>query len=237
MICNGNNETSSRDFAFSVSTSGPAVASGPSLSGSSGPVQCNKVAQPGTFHSRVNISNFLSWCRATVGLRDTLLFETEDLVQGRNERNVVLCLLEVARRGARIGMPAPRLVQLEAEIDEEIRLGDCAVANGNRRDVTNGSSETRDVGVQTTTTANDAESAKAVPRGTSCSSSESICSSESSSRQHPTPSRTPRQTNPTPSIPNRRSRPVIEVDFMSLDEMVRYSRSSLKRTYSKSAGL
>ena len=39
----------------------------------------------------------------------------------KNERNVVLCLLEVARRGARYGMLAPRLIQLEEEIDAEIQ--------------------------------------------------------------------------------------------------------------------
>jgi len=31
-----------------------------------------------------------------------------------------LCLLEVARRGAKFGMPAPLLVQFEKEIDREL---------------------------------------------------------------------------------------------------------------------
>lgn len=38
----------------------------------------------------------------------------------KNEKHVILCLLEVARRGAKLGMPAPMLVQLEREIDREI---------------------------------------------------------------------------------------------------------------------
>ena len=35
------------------------------------------------------------------------MFETEDLVSQKNEKHVVLTLLEVARRGAKIGMLAP----------------------------------------------------------------------------------------------------------------------------------
>uniref|UniRef100_H9G6L2 GAR domain-containing protein n=1 Tax=Anolis carolinensis TaxID=28377 RepID=H9G6L2_ANOCA len=50
-----------------------------------------------------------------------LMFETEDLVLRKNERQVVLCLLEVARRGARFGMVAPALVRMEQEIEEEMR--------------------------------------------------------------------------------------------------------------------
>merc|ERR1711936_451371 len=43
-----------------------------------------------------------------------------DLVSQKNERHVVLTLLEVARRGAKIGMLAPMLVQFEQEIDQEL---------------------------------------------------------------------------------------------------------------------
>lgn len=49
------------------------------------------------------------------------MFETEDLVLRKNEKNFVLCLLELARRAARFGMRAPTLVQMEEEIEEEIR--------------------------------------------------------------------------------------------------------------------
>ena len=38
----------------------------------------------------------------------------------KNMKSVVLCLLEVARRGARFGMEAPLLVQMEREIDRDI---------------------------------------------------------------------------------------------------------------------
>ena len=82
-------------------------------------VTVNLKAKPGTFQSRDNLVNFLSWCRL-IGVPEVLLFETSDLVIRKNERNVILCLLEIARRGARYGVPAPMLVQMEVEIDQEL---------------------------------------------------------------------------------------------------------------------
>lgn len=76
---------------------------------------------PGSFVARDNVSNFIGWCRHELRVKDVLMFETNDLVERCNEKNFVLCLLEVARRGAKFGMPAPMLVQLEEEIEEEIR--------------------------------------------------------------------------------------------------------------------
>ena len=77
-------------------------------------------ALPGSFPARDNVANFITWCRHRLGIADVLLFETNDLVERHSERNVVLCLLEVARRGAKYGVLAPVLVQLEAEIDAEL---------------------------------------------------------------------------------------------------------------------
>uniref|UniRef100_A0A670K318 Growth arrest specific 2 like 2 n=1 Tax=Podarcis muralis TaxID=64176 RepID=A0A670K318_PODMU len=84
-------------------------------------VTCNDFAQPGTFQARDNVSNFIRWCRKEMGIKEVLMFETEDLVLRKNEKNFVLCLLEVARRAARFGMSAPTLIQMEEEIEEEIR--------------------------------------------------------------------------------------------------------------------
>ncbi|GAB0198128.1 GAS2-like protein 2 [Grus japonensis] len=84
-------------------------------------VACNLMAQPGTFQARDNISNFIQWCRKEMDIKDVLMFETEDLVLRKNEKNFVLCLLELARRAARFGMRAPTLVQMEEEIEEELR--------------------------------------------------------------------------------------------------------------------
>lgn len=78
---------------------------------------------PETFLARDNISNFISWCRS-LEIKECLLFETDDLVLRKNERSFILCLLEVARRGAKFGMPAPLLVQLEQEIDAELANDD-----------------------------------------------------------------------------------------------------------------
>ncbi|KFW68507.1 GAS2-like 2, partial [Pygoscelis adeliae] len=61
------------------------------------------------------------WCRKEMDIKDVLMFETEDLVLRKNEKNFVLCLLELARRTARFGMRAPTLVQMEEEIEEELR--------------------------------------------------------------------------------------------------------------------
>ncbi|XP_050441802.1 GAS2-like protein pickled eggs [Adelges cooleyi] len=77
-------------------------------------------AKPGTFFARDNVSNFITWCRNGLGVFECLLFETDDLIMRKNEKHVILCLLEVARRGARVGVPAPMLVQMERQIDREI---------------------------------------------------------------------------------------------------------------------
>ncbi|XP_036436802.1 GAS2-like protein 2A [Colossoma macropomum] len=77
-------------------------------------------APPATFLARDNVSNFINWCRHQMNIKDVLMFETDDLVLRKNEKNFVLCLLEVARRASRFGMAAPVLIQLEQEIEEEI---------------------------------------------------------------------------------------------------------------------
>ncbi|KAM5273457.1 GAS2-like protein 2 [Ctenodactylus gundi] len=84
-------------------------------------VSYNGAAKPGTFQARDNVSNFIQWCRKEMGIQEVLMFETEDLVLRKNVKNVVLCLLEVGRRAWRFGMVAPTLVQLEQEIEEELR--------------------------------------------------------------------------------------------------------------------
>ncbi|GAB6030253.1 hypothetical protein CHUAL_005929 [Chamberlinius hualienensis] len=76
---------------------------------------------PATFQARDNVSNFISWCRA-LNIHECLLFETDDLVLRKNEKSFILCLLEVARRGSKVGMPTPLLVQMEEEIDREIAI-------------------------------------------------------------------------------------------------------------------
>ncbi|NXT65742.1 GA2L2 protein, partial [Chaetops frenatus] len=84
-------------------------------------VSCNLTAQPGTFQARDNVSNFIQWCRKEMDIKDVLMFETEDLVLRKNEKNFVLCLLELARHASRFGVHAPTLVQMEEEIEEQLR--------------------------------------------------------------------------------------------------------------------
>lgn len=81
---------------------------------------------PGSFVARDNVATFIGWCRSELGVPEVLMFETEDLVLRKNEKSVVLCLLEVARRGARLGLLAPRLVQFEQEIERELRASPSA---------------------------------------------------------------------------------------------------------------
>ncbi|XP_072273013.1 GAS2-like protein 2 [Pyxicephalus adspersus] len=84
-------------------------------------VTFNAMAQPGTFLARDNVSNFIQWCRKEMEIKEVLMFETEDLVLRKNEKNFILCLLELARRASRFGMSAPMLIQMEEQIEEEIR--------------------------------------------------------------------------------------------------------------------
>ena len=86
-------------------------------------VQFRIDVKPGTFLARDNISNFITWT-SKMGIPEVLRFETDDLVLRKNERSVVLCLLEVARVGAKFGMLAPTIVQMEEEIDNEIETGE-----------------------------------------------------------------------------------------------------------------
>ncbi|KAH3890765.1 GAS2-like protein 2A [Dreissena polymorpha] len=85
-------------------------------------VQYRTDVKSGTFLARDNISNFITWT-ARLGIPEVLRFETDDLVLCKNERSVVLCLLEVARIGAKFGMLAPTIVRMEEEIESEIETG------------------------------------------------------------------------------------------------------------------
>ncbi|RWS02105.1 growth arrest-specific protein 2-like protein, partial [Dinothrombium tinctorium] len=84
-------------------------------------MKCWENAKSESFYARDNVTNFINWTRA-LGVRDAVSFETEDLVLHNNPRNVVLCLLEVARIACNKYnfSPSPGLVQFEKEIDEEL---------------------------------------------------------------------------------------------------------------------
>ncbi|CAF0724171.1 unnamed protein product [Didymodactylos carnosus] len=77
-------------------------------------------SRPQTFNARDNVSNFIKWCRK-VGVREVLMFESDDLILRKNEKNFLFCLLEIARYGAKFGVSVPNIIRLEKEIEEEIQ--------------------------------------------------------------------------------------------------------------------
>ena len=78
-------------------------------------------ARPQTFNARDNVSQFIKWARRVVGVREVLMFESDDLILRKNEKNVLLCLLEIARYGSKFGVSVPAIIQLEDEIEREIQ--------------------------------------------------------------------------------------------------------------------
>jgi hypothetical protein len=78
-------------------------------------------ARAQTFNARDNVSQFIKWARRVVGVREVLMFESDDLILRKNEKNFLLCLLEIARYGSRFGVSVPAIIKLEDEIEREIQ--------------------------------------------------------------------------------------------------------------------
>ena len=83
--------------------------------------QCHNNAKRQSFFARDNAAKFLQWCK-TIGMKDTILFESEGLVLQKQLKHVILTLLELARIASVYELePIPSIVKLEKEIDEEER--------------------------------------------------------------------------------------------------------------------
>eukprot|EP00052_Salpingoeca_macrocollata_P020586 m.173372 g.173372 ORF g.173372 m.173372 type:complete len:1318 (+) comp21301_c0_seq1:96-4049(+) len=78
------------------------------------PIKYNLKAQKGHFFSRDNVACFIAWARS-LGVESSLLFETDDLVERKNEKHVLYCLMEIGR--LQHGVPPPKLVELERLLD------------------------------------------------------------------------------------------------------------------------
>lgn len=81
-------------------------------------IKCKETAEQGSFFARDNTANFISWCRK-YKIEEAILFESDDLVMHKDEKSVVLTLLEVARRVAKLGMQSTQLAMIEMSIDNE----------------------------------------------------------------------------------------------------------------------
>ncbi|XP_034490188.1 GAS2-like protein pickled eggs [Drosophila innubila] len=157
-------------------------------------------AKSGTFFSRDNVSNFITWCRKSLKIIECLLFETDDLIMRKNEKHVILCLLEVARRGAKFGMLAPMLVQMERQIDREIAADNKANGVGCGTQTSNGCAES---GTQT----------EAPPAGSECVAVETDLYDSDTENEDENDKDPMLMYGPQPQI--------VTNDLKSLDEMVR----------------
>ena len=81
--------------------------------------QCHNNVKRQSFFARDNAAKFLQWCK-TIGMKDTILFESDGLVLQKQLKHVVLTLLELARIASVYELePIPSIIKLEKEIDEE----------------------------------------------------------------------------------------------------------------------
>ena len=83
-------------------------------------LKCNPKAESGSFFARDNTANFIAWCRQ-LGVEEAVIFESDGLVERRDEKRVILCLLDVARYAEKVGIAPPQLVEMERDILSLVR--------------------------------------------------------------------------------------------------------------------
>ncbi|XP_066930021.1 growth arrest-specific protein 2-like [Clytia hemisphaerica] len=83
--------------------------------------QCHNNVKRHSFFARDNAAKFIQWCK-NIGMKDTILFESEGLVLQKQLKHVVLTLLELGRIASKYELDLiPSIVKIENEIDEEER--------------------------------------------------------------------------------------------------------------------
>ncbi len=86
--------------------------------------------QLGQFRARENVTEFLTWCRKHC-IPEVILFESNDVVQTDGDelregaREVVICLMEIARKACKYGVKPPKLIIMEREIELEEKREQC----------------------------------------------------------------------------------------------------------------
>ena len=75
-----------------------------------------KAARGGKFYARSNVALFIRWCEK-VPINRFVRFESDDLVEFKNERNVILCLYELAKIAGEFKMAVPELVRVKVEYE------------------------------------------------------------------------------------------------------------------------
>lgn len=58
----------------------------------------NETAQAGSFKARDNVSNFIKWARG-LGIDSAVIFESDDLVENKNEKNVLYWFALTCKHG------------------------------------------------------------------------------------------------------------------------------------------
>ncbi|KAL4232467.1 1 3-beta-glucanosyltransferase [Mactra antiquata] len=81
-------------------------------------LKCKRNAPSGSWFARDNSASFLKWGRS-FGMQDDSLFESEDLVSHKSERQVIITLLELARIGYKFGLEPPNIIKIEKELEKE----------------------------------------------------------------------------------------------------------------------
>jgi hypothetical protein len=75
-------------------------------------LKINIACESGSSKAMDNISNFINWCNNAVKIKNYCMFETNDLLLSKNSKNIIICLIEVARFANLHGLWLPTRLKL-----------------------------------------------------------------------------------------------------------------------------